>query len=279
MQTLGRENLTEERPGHSGVRTAAIGVAQCHLDDDRDIALSEAWQLLSMDETTRARRFHFDRDRTRYVRARGFLRTLLGKACGLDPVDLVFETGAQGKPFLQNHPLAFNLSHSRDLAVLALSPSGPLGIDIEFIDRQADISGLAETCLTPAERAVLEGLPKAAQAARFFAFWTAKEARMKLTGEGMSLPPAQIVLDLHNGLPVGYLHPQTPAAQAVFLDLGHPSALCCLALARGVHPVISDFRILSSPFMTEPVHHVSDKRDDQTLGWHLAGGTGPLGQP
>ena len=244
MQTINHENMTGARV--SGTRSVAVGVAQCHLDDDRDIAVSEAWSLLSVDETARARRFHFDRDRTRYVRGRGFLRTILGKACGQEPTRLVFGTGTRGKPSLQDSALAFNLSHSGGLAVVAFSPSEPLGIDIEFIDRQADISGLAETCLTQTERAVLDDLPEAARAARFFAFWTAKEARMKLTGEGMLLLPKQISLDLHDGLPVGYLRPDVPAARAVFLDLRHPSALCCLAIAQDAQPIISTRSLLSA---------------------------------
>ena len=216
-----------------------IGLAQCYLDDDRDITLSEAWALLSPDETARALRFHFAHDQTRYARGRGFLRRVLGQVCGQDPVRLVFGIGAQGKPFLQNSLLDFNLSHSRDLAVLAISHMGPLGIDVEFIDRKADITGLAQSCLTAAEAAVLADLAEQDRQARFFAFWTAKEARMKMTGEGMSLPPHQIVLDLQEGLPVGYLSPKSPAAQAIFLDLGHPRATCCLALADGLTPTLT----------------------------------------
>lgn len=237
--------------------TADIGVACCTLDDDRDMALSEAGSLLSADETTRARRFHFARDRDRYIRSRGFMRVMLGQVCELPPAGLVFGSGAQGKPFLQGSTLAFNLSHSCGLAVLVVSRAEPLGVDLEFTDRQADIAGLAQACLTPDEADVLAGLPKEAQRARFFAFWTAKEARMKLTGEGMSLAPRQIMLDLRDGLPVGYLHPKTPKAQAIFLDLGHPAAVCCLALADGPKPsivsliVTAPFRIAINPFMTE----------------------------
>lgn len=215
-----------------------IGLAQCHLDDDSDISIDAAWQLLSVDEIARAWRFHFDRDRTRYVRGRGFLRSILGQICGLEPTALVFGTGAQGKPFLQNIDLAFNLSHSRDLAILAISGMGPVGIDIEFIDRQVDILGLAQTCLNSTEALVLDTLPEADRAARFFAFWTAKEARMKLTGEGMTLAPRQIALHLLEGHPIGYLRPETPSAQAVFLDLGDPGTICCLALAQGPLPLI-----------------------------------------
>ena len=225
--------------GSTDIGPTNIGVGKCHLDDDRDIGLVEAWQLLSAEETARARRFHFDRDRDRYVRGRGFLRSLLGQLCAQHPAELVFGTGPQGKPFLQDHAVSFNLSHSRDLAVLAVSRMGPVGLDIEFIDRQVDSAGLAQTCLAPHEAAVLDGLCTADRAPRFFAFWTAKEARMKLTGEGMSLPPHTIVLDLHKGCPIGYLHPETPVAQAVFLDLGYPGTICCLALPQGPRPIIT----------------------------------------
>lgn len=221
------------------IRPTDIGVAQCQLDDDRDIGVADAWRLLSRDETTRARRFHFDRDRDRYVRGRGFLRSVLAPLCAQHPAEITFGAGPQGKPFLQNHALYFNLSHSRGHAVLAVSKLGPVGLDVECIDRQVDLAGLMQTCLTPCESAVLDGLPEADRTARFFAFWTAKEARMKLTGEGMSLPPRQITLHLHEGRPIGYLHPETPAAQAIFLDTGDTGTISCLALAQGPSPTIT----------------------------------------
>lgn len=237
--------MTRVHISHPSACATEVGLAQCHLGDDRDIALDRAWAVLSPDETTRARRFHFDRDRTRYVRGRGFLRSVLGQICGQNPASLIFGTGPQGKPFLQNADIAFNLSHSRDLAVLVTAQSGPLGIDLEFIDRQVDIAGLAQSCFTPQEAAVLAALAAPEQAARFFAFWTAKEAFMKLSGQGMSLPPRAIALDLQDGHPVGYLHPETPAAQAIFLDLGQPAAICCLALPQGPKPDILSLSLKS----------------------------------
>lgn len=221
------------------VCTADVAVVSCHLGDDRDIALAEAWGLLSQQETLRARRFHFDRDRQRYARARAFLRREVGQATGQSATGLILAEGPQGKPFLPGSDLCFNLSHSGDLAVLALSWAGPLGIDLEFIDRKADIDGLSQACLTAQEVAVLAALPATARSQRFFAFWTAKEARMKLTGEGMTLPPRQIALTLVAGLPVGYHTPDTPVAQALFVDIGHSGAICCLAIAQGPHPIIS----------------------------------------
>lgn len=227
----------------------AITIAQCWLGDDRDIPLAAAWSVLSDTETARARRFHFDRDRHRYVRGRAFLRILLAQVTGLADADLVLSEGPWGKPFLQGDAVWFNLSHSGDLAVLALSPAGQVGIDVEFVDRAVDISGLAQSCFCPHEVAILDAVPPAARLARFFALWTAKEARMKLTGEGMALTPQSIELELVAGLPVGYTCPKSPAARAIFVDLGHPGAICCLAWAP--EPDII------STFLKNPLHHVA----------------------
>ena len=234
---------------------AAIRLAQCGLDDDRDIDLGDAWVLLSPAEDIRARRFHFDRDRNRYVRGRGFLRCQLGQATGQAAAGLVLAEGPQGKPFLQGNAIWFNMSHSRDLAVLAISHDGPLGIDLEFVDRAVDIAGLAQSCFCPHEIETLDALSPAARPGRFFAFWTAKEACMKLTGKGMALAPRMIALDLKAGLPVGYLRPRDPAAQAVFVDLGQPAAICCLALAQGPRPAVTLLK----------------NRTHTRQGWHVAG--------
>lgn len=244
-----------------------ICLSTCKLDDDADIAMQGAWTVLSSVEVEHAKRFRFARDRARYVRGRAFLRHALGAATDQHPARLALTETRNGKPFL-DEKLHFNLSHSAGLAVLVISASGPVGIDLEFIDRGIDVAGLAQSCFTKDEARSLLNLPAPEQAARFFAFWTAKEARMKLTGDGMSLPPRQISLDIQDGVPVGYLRPAYPAAQAVFIDLGPPAALCCLALPQGPQPTIFSRNIskapsfaMTNPFISENAHHVSLKRN------------------
>jgi 4'-phosphopantetheinyl transferase len=210
-------------------RGGGVCLSTCSLDDDTDVSLDIAGDVLSFAETARAARFRFERDRARYVRGRAFLRRALGAATGQDPAKLVLTEIGKGKPFLDD-TVHFNLSHSAGLAVLAMSESGPVGIDLEFIDRRIDILGLVRSCFNEAEARNILSLPVPEQPARFFAFWTAKEARMKLTGDGMSLPPQQIALDIEDGVPVGYLRPDSPATQAVFIDLGRPETICCLAM-------------------------------------------------
>lgn len=213
--------VTSALPSHLTVHAFRIG-------DDRDMALNEAWSLLSEDEAVRANRFRFDRDRARYVRARGLLRRLLARLSAQNAQGLAFDYGPQGKPQLAGGGPAFNLSHSGDLLVIAVSSTGPVGVDVEHIDRKVNIAGLAEACMTPDEQRALSVPDDPHRAQRFFAFWTAKEARMKLTGEGMSLPPHSISLGLKDGWPVRYDQPSDPASRLAFTSLPAPGAVCCV---------------------------------------------------
>lgn len=223
---------TSEMLRAPGATPAGVTVTTCGLDDDRDVALAEARSWLSQDELRRADRFHFPHHRDRYVRGRGYLRREMARLTCQAPEDLVLAVGANGKPLIPGGP-EFNLSNSRDLAVLAISDDGPLGIDIEFQDRGVQAMELAHSCFVEAEIAVLADLASDARQQRFFAFWTAKEALMKLTGLGMSLPPRSIALELDQGWPVGFSQPQTPRAGLSFFDTGIADVICCIAYAEG----------------------------------------------
>lgn len=219
------------QPMYSAIGSAlpdVITVYTFSIGDDRDIALHDAVSLLSSDEVARADRFHFDRDRMRYSRARGQLRRVLGNATKQDPAALVFDYGAQGKPHLLGDGPEFNLSHSGDLAVIAVSQDGPVGVDVEHIDRKVNFSGLAESCMTEAEQHALAAADDRDRAQRFFAFWTAKEARMKLTGAGMTLPPKSISLGLSQGWPVRYELPIAPDCRLAFAPLASQMSICCV---------------------------------------------------
>ncbi len=218
-----------------------IDIGECRLDTDADIALDEAYADLSEDERRRAASFVFDRDRDRFVRAHGYLRRRLGAFVGVAPRDVPLATGDNGKPFVEGGDVSFNLSHSGDHAVVAVTRGGEVGIDIETVDRfdriQDELDGLSRSCLTPAEQAALASAPSAKRVRRFLTYWTAKEARMKLTGEGMALEPQAISLKLSGGVPVGYLRPRGPGARLRFIPLSNPDTICCLAVRRDAEPL------------------------------------------
>ncbi len=220
------------RPEQCGVE-----ISVCQLDNDDDIPLVTAAGLLSPAEHERAARFRFARDRDRFVRGRGYMRQALARATGGDPAALLLEAGSHGKPFLQALPgrpvPQFNLSHSGGLAVLVVSWDGPVGIDLEFRDRTLDPLRLASNVLVASERQALDSVPTEEASALFLSMWTAKEARMKLTGEGMALDPRAIELTLEHGWPVGYRLPVGPAVRLDYPDLGRTDAVCALARYHG----------------------------------------------
>lgn len=141
--------------------------------------------VLSEDEQARAARFVYDRDRVRYINGRAMLRRVLGEAVGQDAADLVFEYGRAGKPSLAGGP-QFNLSHTGDLACLAIHPDLPIGADVERIK---DIEhGVADRFFSSDEVEELNALPADQWEQGFFRCWTRKEAVVKLLGDGLSMP-------------------------------------------------------------------------------------------
>jgi 4'-phosphopantetheinyl transferase len=146
--------------------------------------------LLSPDEQSRRDRFIQAEHRKRFALFHGALRQILGHYVGESPEDLRFERGPKGKPTLAGlstgKNLMFNLSHSRDVMVLACAQAGSVGVDVEWIDAKTDVDGLSARFFHPNERAVLAGLDPVTRSIRFFQWWTAKEALLKAQGEGLS---------------------------------------------------------------------------------------------
>jgi 4'-phosphopantetheinyl transferase len=147
------------------------------------------WQaLLDGDETARAARFRFERDRHRYIACHGILRMLLGRTLDRAPAALHFDMTGHGKPVLRTGELRFNLSHSHHLALFAISRDVTVGCDIELHDARFLSEGIPEHFFSPAENAELRTVPQAEQLTAFFAGWTRKEAYVKARGLGLSLP-------------------------------------------------------------------------------------------
>lgn len=148
---------------------------------------------LSTDEHARASRFVFDRDRFRYLNAHVALRALLSRRTGVPAVELVFRTGAFGKPSLVvETPCAFNLSDSADLALVLLGGEGDeceIGVDLEVLRRVPDATALAQQNFTADECRELERMPADERDLAFLRGWTRKEACLKALGSGLSIAP------------------------------------------------------------------------------------------
>lgn len=136
-------------------------------------------------ERERASRFHRRDDGDRYLAAHGALRLLLASYLTCDPLGLRFAVNENGKPFLDGERVQFNLSHSGDLALIAVAWSRQVGVDVEQVRPMSDLESVAARVCTPVELATLAGLAQSERERAFFAMWTRKEALAKATGEGI----------------------------------------------------------------------------------------------
>jgi 4'-phosphopantetheinyl transferase len=145
--------------------------------------------LLSEDERARAESFQFDHHRRRFVVARATLRRLLSGYTGTPADDLVFAYGPQGKPALAGgRPLQFNVSHSDELAVYAITCGREVGVDVERLREVAGAERIAERFFSAPEREELRALAPAQRTEGFFTCWTRKEAYVKARGDGLAHP-------------------------------------------------------------------------------------------
>jgi 4'-phosphopantetheinyl transferase len=170
--------------------------------------------ILSQTELERAARFHFDTHRNRFVVGRAVLRSLLGRYLQTQPATLEFVYGAHGKPALAgalaNSGWQFNLAHSENLALLAVTRGGSIGVDVEYLRALPDADQLVARFFSAREQFAFKRLPAAQKTAAFFNLWTRKEAWLKATGDGIG--------HLLNQVEVSFL----PGAPALLLNLPEP---------------------------------------------------------
>lgn len=202
-----------------------------------EAVLARLYATLTGAEQNRASRYRFPPDRQRFVVARGWLRAILGAYLGIPGAHVRFAYNPHGKPELEaaensdcmsagrrvirsagrskaapspprpalEGKLQFNLTHSEDLALYAVSSGRRVGIDAEHIRPGFAAGTLAESFFAPREVTVLRSLPTRDQELAFFACWTRKEAYLKARGEGLVMPLDAFEVSLLPGDPPALL--------------------------------------------------------------------------
>ena len=175
-----------EPPSPLSLDTGTVHVWRIALDQD-DYTLDRFRSTLETGELERAGRFHFDKHRRHFIVARGFLRSVVARYLGSQPEALRFEYGAYGKPALgSGHTLRFNLSHSNEVALLAVALDAEIGVDVEHIRADFASEDIARRYFSRTEVEVFNALPPEERVAAFFRCWTRKEAYIKAIGKGFS---------------------------------------------------------------------------------------------
>lgn len=169
--------------------------------DDAGLCIACCENLLSAAERERAARFKFEKDRRLYTGAHAALRSILAGYLNVALADLQFETGPRGKPRLAltftEDKLEFNLSHSHEVALIAVTREREIGVDVERIREDFGFAEVAKRYFTAKEVSAIEALPEDLRRRAFYQCWTSKEAFLKAMGVGLSgeLDEVEIVLD------------------------------------------------------------------------------------
>ncbi len=165
-------------------------------------------EVLSAAECRRAEAYRFERDGKAFRAGRGVLRTLIGRYLGLAPASLQFTYGERGKPAISTNmgrALHFNVSHSHQLLLCAVTANRDVGVDVERITPLPDLDDVAGCVFSSSERDVLSAAPVAEKVRTFFRCWTRKEAYIKADGHGFALPVCEIEVSLRPGEPARLL--------------------------------------------------------------------------
>jgi 4'-phosphopantetheinyl transferase len=143
---------------------------------------------LASSEHARAQRFVYEMHRRRYLAAKVALREILAMETGMYPCDIVISYGPFGKPLIDaRFGIYFNVSHCNDVAVVAVSRKGEVGVDIECPREIADALAIARIHFSPSEREQLSNIRIGDLNNAFLRGWTRKEACLKATGSGLAL--------------------------------------------------------------------------------------------
>jgi len=190
------------QPGPPCIAWSATPSPLVLRDEDIHLWLADCddpgWQpvplaaVLDAGEQDRAARFHFDRDRHRYIVRRALLREIIAGYLAKDPAELRFTANARGKPELTGDPagsgLQFNLSTTGPSALYGFTRRRKIGIDIEETRREVNWRDIASQYFHPHELAVIQAAPESGSLDAFFAYWTMKEAWIKARGAGLQRP-------------------------------------------------------------------------------------------
>jgi 4'-phosphopantetheinyl transferase len=184
--------MSQAAPGSDRVSPPPRPDGEIHVwEADLDRGEWPSPRRLPPPERERAERIRRAPARRRWVAARWALRGVLARYLGGEPAAVELGVEANGKPRLApaGVPLRFNLSHSHDLAVVAVTLAREVGVDVEWIDRERDLERLAPRALGPRGAEAVRAAPAASRPEVFHAAWARREAIGKCLGVGLATPP------------------------------------------------------------------------------------------
>jgi 4'-phosphopantetheinyl transferase len=189
----------ERAPSRVAVGPREVHVWRFTLDPSAGF-LDYLRTTLNESESLRAGRFRTETLRRRFVAGRGGLRIILGAYLVAPPGSVAFAYGEHGKPRLSDPTtLEFNLAHTHNLALCAVTALGAVGVDVEY-DRPIENSErIVSRFFSPREQAEFLEVPGSERSGAFFRGWSRKEAFLKATGTGLATELDSFDVELGHG--------------------------------------------------------------------------------
>lgn len=188
---MSKSTKWSQAPASVSPQAGEIHVWRVDLEQPEQV-VKQFRSTLEEDELYRADRFHFEKDRRAFVVSRGFLRQVIGRYLNAKPEALCFSYSRYGKPALngehKDSTLRFNMSHSRGVALVAVTEANEIGVDVEYIRADFATEDIARRFFSLREVEAFNALPNELRVAAFFRCWSRKEAYIKAIGLGLSQP-------------------------------------------------------------------------------------------
>ncbi len=158
-------------------------------------ALAALLAVLDPAEQRRAEAYRSADDRRRFVVAHGAVRCIVARRLGVAPAEIRWRHGPHGKPELAGRYTGaeVNLSHSDAVAMVAVSTSRRVGVDVQRVLSRLDAAAMAERYFPPQEADFVRAAADPdSRADRFARLWARKEALVKAHGgrltQGLRIP-------------------------------------------------------------------------------------------
>lgn len=232
----------------------ATQVSNSPLNWDTLLTAVHAWQLrphklggselrkrwlfcLSAAERSLYSRFQTEELRSNYFATRFLCRMTLSRYANAAPTAWRFSRNPQGKPMIVAPPsfvsLSFNVAHTEEMIICAVTRAGQVGVDVEDTRRPVDVSLIARHFFSRGEQTRLAGLPRPERTARFFEQWVRKEAYVKATGLGLAESPERLTVAQDHARPSPFGHCQLSLHRP---DSNHMAAVAVVSrgLARTI---------------------------------------------
>lgn len=208
---------------------------------------SSPFALITDAERARHDRYKFEHSRREYRTTRALVREVLSRYASVAPEQWQFAANAWGRPEISGPSgaprLRFNLTNTQGMVAIIVSSEHEVGLDVEPLDRDSETTAIADRYFSPSEVRALFSLPKDEQRARFFDYWTLKEAYIKACGMGLAIPLDHFSFQIEPAKPIGIsFHPKRdddPAAWQFAQHRPTPRHLLSAAIRRGPRPDVS----------------------------------------